>query len=321
MRVLITGAAGFVGSHLVDRYLQDGHSVVGVDNLCTGARENLAAARRSPAFSFAEADVAGDWSAISRTVHDIDLVLHLASPASPVDYEHLALETMAVNSLGTQRCCEFAQRHRARLLYASTSECYGDPLEHPQRETYWGNVHSTGPRACYDESKRYGEAYIATFVRKRGLDARIIRIFNTYGPRMRVDDGRVVPNFIGQALRGEPLTIYGDGLQTRSFCYVSDLVEGIVRVAAAPDEAGSITNLGNPQEHTIGEFARIVSGVAGVSLQTIPRDLPVDDPKQRCPDIGRARERFGWEPQIGLQDGLRITYNDFRERVKSVASR
>ena len=276
--------------------------------------DDLAGARASRAFRFIEADVSGDWSGITSTLDGLDLVLHFASPASPIDYEHLALETMAVNSLGTQRCCEAAMRFGARLLYASTSECYGDPLEHPQNERYWGNVHSTGPRACYDESKRYGEAYVSTFARKRGLDARIIRIFNTYGPRMRADDGRVVPNFIGQALRGEPLTIYGEGAQTRSFCYVSDLVEGIVRVASAAGEAGSITNLGNPEEHAIREFAQIVSEVAGVELRAIACDLPVDDPKRRCPDITRARERMGWEPVVALREGLRMTYEYFAAR-------
>ena len=322
MRVLITGAAGFVGSHLVDRYLADGHEVIGVDNLSTGDRANLLAAQGDPAFRFVEADLTGEWREISSAVDSgLDLVLHFASPASPVDYEELALETLAVNSLGTQRCCELAQRMGARLLYASTSECYGDPLEHPQRESYWGNVHSTGPRACYDEGKRYGEAYVSTFARKRGLDGRIIRIFNTYGPRMRPDDGRVVPNFLQQALRGEPLTIYGEGAQSRSFCYVSDLVEGVVRVAAVPGADGSITNLGNPQEHTIREFAQICSEVAGVELRSVARALPEDDPKRRCPDITLARERFGWEPAVGLREGLRMTYDDFKRRIPRPAAR
>ena len=320
MKVLITGAAGFVGSHLVERYLADGETVIGVDNLCTGARENVADALRSPAFTFIEADVSADWSGILNALEGLDLVLHFASPASPIDYEGLALETMMVNSLGTQRCCEAAKLFGARLLYASTSECYGDPLEHPQNERYWGNVHSTGPRACYDESKRYGEAYVATFARKRDLDARIIRIFNTYGPRMRADDGRVVPNFIGQALRGEPLTIYGNGAQTRSFCYVSDLVEGITRVANAPGESGTITNLGNPEEHTIRAFAEIVSQIAGVALHVVERDLPIDDPKRRCPDITRARERFGWEPVVALRNGLQKTYEFFKESAPRAAA-
>ncbi len=308
MRVVISGAAGFIGSHLVDRYLSDGHEVVGVDNLLTGRLENLLQAQKSSSFTFANADV-------SRGV-DIDgaadLVLHFASPASPVDYGNHPVETLRVNSRGTEAMAEFALAHRAAFLYASTSESYGDPLQHPQREEYWGNVNPVGVRSCYDESKRYGEAFVSTMVRTSGLDGRIIRIFNTYGPRMQLNDGRVVPNFVRQALSGEELTIYGDGSQTRSFCYVDDLVEGIVRCAASSRTVGTVVNLGNPEEHPIREFAEIVCRVAGVPLMMKPMPLPPDDPTRRCPDISRAKELLGWTPRMSLDDGLRRTMDYFK---------
>jgi nucleoside-diphosphate-sugar epimerase len=243
-------------------------------------------------------------------------VLHLASPASPVDYAALPLETLAVNSRGTEHCLAAAREWGARFLFASTSECYGDPKEHPQAETYWGNVNSIGPRSCYDEAKRFGEALTMAYARAHDVDVRIIRIFNTYGPRMRRNDGRVVPNFITQAIGGVPLTIYGDGQQTRSFCYVSDLVDGIIRCAASPRTRGIVVNLGNPVEHTIREFAEIVARIAGVDLRVEMRPMPVDDPGRRRPDITRACSLLEWEPVIELEDGLRRTIDAFRAQAR-----
>jgi len=310
MNVAILGGAGFIGSHLVDRYLREGHSVVAVDNLCTGSPANLAEAFAYETFSFVEADV-------TRAVPvdgPLDLILHFASPASPVDYARLAVETLEVNSRGTQLACELAEARGARLVFASTSEIYGDPLVHPQTEAYWGNVNSIGPRACYDEAKRFGEALVTTHVRVGRLDARIVRIFNTYGPRMALGDGRVVPNLLTQALTGQPLTIYGDGRQTRSFVYVDDLVEGIVRVAAYDLLRGAVVNLGRPDECTILEAARLVAEVAGVPLLTELHPLPQDDPTRRCPDITLARNLLGWEPRVALRDGLERTIAWWRER-------
>ena len=311
MKVVVTGAAGFVGSHLVDRYLVDGHEVAGIDSLITGDISNLADARSNPLFEFVTADIATEGYSLTGSYGGADLIVHCASPASPADYAHRPLETMAANSLGTKHCCDAARAWSARLLYASTSETYGDPLEHPQRETYWGNVNPIGPRACYDESKRFGEAMVTTFVRTHGIDARIARIFNTYGPRMRRDDGRVVPNFIAQALAGEALTVYGGGEQTRSFCYVSDLVDGLVRCAASERAKGLVVNLGNPAEISILELASVVSSLAGVPLRVEKRDIPADDPLRRQPDIARARDLLDWEPAVPLEDGLRETIRWF----------
>ena len=308
VRVVITGAAGFVGSHLADRYLAEGHDVVGLDNLLTGSPENLRDADGNARFTFVHADV-------SRGIElqgNVDLVLHFASPASPVDYGNHPIETMRANSRGTEAAAEFALEQGAAFLYASTSEAYGDPREHPQRESYWGNVNPIGARACYDESKRYGEAFVSTLVRSKALDGRIVRIFNTYGPRMKLDDGRVVPNFVKQALSGAALTIYGDGAQTRSFCYVDDLIEGIVRCAASSRARGMVVNLGNPEEYTIREFAEIVSTVVGVPLKLTSMPLPADDPSRRCPDISRAREFLDWQPRVSLEDGLQRTVAFFR---------
>jgi len=303
MRVVITGGAGFLGSHLTDRYLRDGAEVVAIDNLCTGARSNLNEAAENPRFTFVEAD-ASEPLPVSGPV---DLVLHFASPASPIHYTRLALETLAVNSIGTAHACDLAERSGARLLYASTSEVYGDPLVHPQPETYWGNVNSAGERACYDEGKRFGEALITTRVRLGRLDARLVRIFNTYGPRIAENDGRVVPNFIAQALSGRALTVYGNGNQTRSFTYVDDLVEGIVRLAAHNDARGAIVNVGNPEETTIAAFAEIVAELAGVPFVREDRPLPPDDPTRRKPDITRARELLGWSPQTPVREGIART--------------
>ncbi len=314
MRVVLTGAAGFIGSHLAERYITDGHVVLGIDSVLTGSQRNLKTVSSNTRFSFLERDVSGTWDEIERRVsqESIDLVLHFASPASPVDYLAFPIETMLVNSLGTKNAIEFASRRKARFVFASTSETYGDPLEHPQRESYWGNVNPTGPRSCYDESKRFGEALTAAYRRVRGTDTRIIRIFNTYGPRMRRDDGRVVPNFITQALESKPLTIYGDGSQTRSFCYIDDLVEGIVRCAASTELSGKIVNIGNPEEYTIREFAEIVCEIAGVPLEATACQLPVDDPSRRCPDISRAKAILGWQPRVGLREGLGRTLAYFR---------
>ncbi len=316
--VVITGAAGFIGSHLVDRYLADGYTVIGLDNLSTGSMRNIADAAESARFRFVEIDVTAEWLVMERTIAQCgepELILHFASPASPADYAALPLETMAVNAVGTERCLEAACKYGARFLFASTSESYGDPLEHPQSESYWGNVNPVGPRSCYDESKRYGEALTMSYLRAKDVDARIVRIFNTYGPRMRQNDGRVVPNFIAQALAGKPLSVYGDGKQTRTFCYVDDIVEGIVRCAASEKTYGLVVNLGNPNELPIEEFARIVSGVAGVPLRTERRPLPIDDPARRCPDISRARDLLGWEPSVAFEDGLRRTIDYFRTNV------
>ena len=311
MIVLITGAAGFIGSHLVDRYLADAWDVIGVDNFLTGSPENNVDAKKSAKFSFYEHDVTTPWAtlllAIEKAGKKPNLVLHFASPASPIDYANLPVETLRVNSLGTEYAALAALGWGARFLYASTSETYGDPLEHPQRESYWGNVNPVGFRSCYDEAKRYGEALVSTYVRTKKLDGRIIRIFNTYGPRMRGNDGRVVPNFLMQAAAGKPLTIYGGGKQTRSFCYVSDLVDGIVRCAASDKTIDGVTNLGNPSEFTISELAEIVCRLFTVPLHTIDQPMPPDDPGRRCPDITRAKSLLEWTPKIELEEGLRKT--------------
>jgi nucleoside-diphosphate-sugar epimerase len=311
----VTGAAGFVGSHLCDRLLRDGWDVVGVDNLATGDERNLRDAARSERFRLVHADVAQPWdgwtAALAAAPHTPRLVLHFASPASPVHYERLALETLAVNAVGTMHAVAFAHACGATLLYASTSESYGDPHEHPQREAYWGNVNPVGVRACYDESKRYGEAYVTTAVRKLGLDGRVARIFNTYGPRMQPGDGRVIPSFCTAALRGEPLTVFGDGSQTRSFCYVDDLVDGIVRFATRASLGGRVINLGNPDEYTIRRLAEVTARLAGVELRVVEQPLPPDDPTRRRPDVTLARELLGWEPRVELETGLRRTLDYF----------
>jgi len=317
----VTGAAGFIGSHLCDRLLRETSHVVGIDNLSTGTAANLREAAADPRFTFVNADVSLPWE---RWIADLGpplrrpgLILHLASPASPAQYERLALETMAVNALGTMHAVACARASGAALLYASTSESYGDPVEHPQRETYWGHVNPVGIRSCYDESKRFGEAYLTTAVRKLGVDGRVARIFNTYGPRMDPADGRVIPNFCVAALRGEPLVLYGNGAQTRSFCYVGDLVDGLVRCATRPGLRGAVINLGNPRERTIRELAAITARLAGVPLRETLAPLPPDDPARRQPDIARARELLGWEPRVELETGLRETLEWFRSALAS----
>lgn len=306
MRVLITGAAGFLGSHLTDRFLADGHAVVGMDNLITGSLDNLAHLQNEPRFEFVEHDV----TTYIDVEGDLDGVLHFASPASPVDYLELPIQTLKVGSLGTHNALGLAKAKDARMLLASTSEVYGDPLVHPQPESYWGNVNPIGPRGVYDEAKRFAEAITMAYHRFHGLDTRIVRIFNTYGPRMRPYDGRVVSNFIVQALLGRPLTVYGDGSQSRSFCYVSDEVEGIFRLFNS-DETDPV-NIGNATEFTIVELAEAVLDLVGSEAGIRHLPLPEDDPKVRQPDISRARNVLGWQAEVPLRDGLEHTIAYFR---------
>ncbi len=306
-RILLTGSAGFIGSHLVDRFLADGHEVVGVDNYLSGQRRNTELFLAHPRFTFLEQDVSLGLDAPG----EFDWVLHFASPASPPHYQQHAIETLMVGAQGTQNALELARRKGARFMLASTSEVYGDPMVHPQPETYWGNVNPNGLRSCYDEAKRYAEAITMAYRRTHGLDTRIIRIFNTYGPRMRPDDGRVVTNFINQALRGEALTVYGDGSQTRSFQYVSDLVEGIVRLMDCP--WNEPVNLGNPDEYTVLSFAKLIRGAINPNLDIVHDPMPADDPRQRRPDIGMARAMLGWEPKVALAQGLAATISYFQQ--------
>ncbi len=306
MRVLVTGAAGFLGSHLCDRLLAQGYRVVGMDNFLSGNSANVAHLRSHPDFQLVLHDVTN----FIELEGPLDAVLHFASPASPVDYLEHPIPTLKVGSLGTHKALGLAKAKGARFLLASTSEVYGDPLVHPQPESYWGNVNPVGPRGVYDEAKRFAEAMTMAYHRYHGLDTRIVRIFNTYGPRMRPNDGRVVSNFIVQALHGEPLTVYGDGSQTRSFCYVDDLVTGIVLLFERGD--ADPANLGNPHEFTVRELAALVLKLTGSRSEIVERPLPVDDPRVRQPDIGRVRETLGWEPKVGLEEGLRRTIDYFR---------
>jgi dTDP-glucose 4,6-dehydratase len=306
LRILVTGAAGFIGSHMCDRLLAEGHTVVAVDNFLTGSEKNVAHLSDQAQFRLIRHDIT-----LPLTVDGpLDAVLNMASPASPKDYLQHAIATLDVGSTGTRNMLELALAKGARFLLTSTSECYGDPLEHPQSETYWGHVNPVGPRSCYDESKRFAEALTMAYHRTYGLRTNIARIFNTYGPRMKLDDGRVVPSFIGQALRGETLTIFGDGSQTRSFCYVSDLVDGIYRLMQS-DERYPV-NLGNPDEMTIREFAERIRRITGSLSPIVNRPLPEDDPRQRRPDISKARRLLGWEPRVPLEEGLRVTLDSFR---------
>lgn len=305
-RVLITGAAGFLGSHLCDRFIKEGYYVIGMDNLVTGDLKNIEHLRSLPSFEFIHHDV----SNYIDVPGELDYILHFASPASPIDYLKIPIQTLKVGSLGTHNCLGLAKAKGARILVASTSEVYGDPLVHPQTEDYWGHVNPIGPRGVYDEAKRFQEAITMAYHRYHGVETRIIRIFNTYGPRMRLNDGRVLPAFIGQALRGEDLTVFGDGSQTRSFCYVDDLVEGIYRLLMS-DYAEPV-NIGNPVEITIKQFGEEIIELTGTKQQLILKPLPQDDPKQRRPDITRAREILGWEPQVTRQEGLRRTYEYFK---------
>jgi dTDP-glucose 4,6-dehydratase len=312
-RALVTGGAGFLGSHLCDALLGDGYAVVAADNLLTGRLSNLEHLRNDSRFEFLQQDVC-----FPIQCGVVDYVFHFASPASPVDYAAHGIETLRVGSYGTFEALELARRHGAKFMMASTSECYGDPLEHPQTETYWGHVNPIGPRSVYDEAKRFSEAVTMAYHRYHQVDTRILRIFNTYGPRMQINDGRVIPNFMWQALRGENLTIYGDGSQTRSFCYVSDEIDGIVRLSRS-SEHGPV-NIGNPTEFTILECAKKVIAVSGSASKIQFEPLPQDDPKQRRPDISKARRLLGWEPKVDLETGLKLSLEYFRKAVREKSS-
>jgi dTDP-glucose 4,6-dehydratase len=306
-RVLITGAAGFLGSHLCDRFIAEGYEVIGMDNLLTGSLSNIEHLFPLKEFSFYHHDV-------SKFIHvpgPLDYILHFASPASPIDYLKMPIQTLKVGSLGTHNCLGLAKAKKARILVASTSEVYGDPLVHPQREEYWGNVNPVGPRGVYDEAKRFQEAITMAYHNFHGLETRMVRIFNTYGPRMRLDDGRALPAFIGQAIRGEELTVFGDGSQTRSFCYVSDLVEGIYRLLLSTEHRP--VNIGNPHEISLLDFANEIIALSGGRSGICFKPLPQDDPKQRQPDISRAREVLGWAPKVERKEGLALTYKYFSE--------
>src|SRR5690554_7179212 len=304
--VLITGAAGFLGSHLCDKFIAEGFKVIGMDNLITGSLKNIEYLFKNAFFEFYHHDV-------TKFVHvpdDLDYILHFASPASPVDYLKIPIQTLKVGSLGTHNLLGLAKAKNARILIASTSEVYGDPLVHPQSEEYYGNVSTIGPRGVYDEAKRFQESLTMAYHRVHGLETRIVRIFNTYGPRMRLNDGRVLPAFIGQSLRGEDLTVFGDGSQTRAFCYVDDLIEGIVRLLFS--DYSDPVNIGNPDEITIGEFAEEIIKLTGTSQKVIYKDLPVNDPKQRQPDITKAKEILDWSPKVSREEGLKLTYEYFK---------
>ncbi|MBE7641674.1 NAD-dependent epimerase/dehydratase family protein [Salegentibacter sp. BLCTC] len=305
-RILITGAAGFLGSHLCDRFIKEGYHVIGMDNLITGDLKNIEHLFKLDNFEFFHHD-------ITKFVHvpgELDYILHFASPASPIDYLKIPIQTLKVGSVGTWHCLGLAKEKNARILIASTSEVYGDPQVHPQSETYYGNVNTIGPRGVYDEAKRFQESITMAYHRFHGLETRIARIFNTYGPRMRLNDGRVIPAFIGQALRGEDLTIFGDGLQTRSFCYVDDQVEGIYRLLLS--DYSDPVNIGNPDEITIKDFAEEILKLTGTNQQIVYKELPEDDPLKRQPDISKAKEILGWEPKVARSEGMKITYNYFK---------
>jgi dTDP-glucose 4,6-dehydratase len=309
LRAIVTGGAGFLGSHLCDYLIDHGWDVLSIDNLVTGSAANLAHLKGNPHFSTMVHDV-------SRHIEvegPVDYVLNFASPASPVDYLKLPIQTLKVGALGTHNTLGLAKAKGAKYFLASTSECYGDPHVSPQSETYWGNVNPIGPRGVYDEAKRFAEAMVMAYHRYHGLDTHIVRIFNTYGPRMRLNDGRALPNFVHQALTGQAITVYGNGQQTRSFCYVSDLIEGIYRLMNSDEHEP--TNIGNPQEITILEFAERIRALTGVSVPIVFNPLPQDDPKQRCPDISKARRILGWEPKVNLQEGLRVTLDYFQKQV------
>jgi dTDP-glucose 4,6-dehydratase len=308
-RALVTGGAGFLGSHLCDALLAEGYSVIALDNLVTGRLANLEGLRREARFEFREIDINRPFDCGA-----VDYVFHFACPASPVDYAKHGIETLKVGSLGTFHALDVARQYGAKYLVSSTSECYGDPLEHPQKETYWGHVNPIGPRSVYDEAKRFTEAVTMAYHRYYKVDTRIVRIFNTYGPRMQINDGRVVPNFMKQALRGEDLTVYGQGNQTRSFCYVSDEIEGFLRLSRSDEHLP--VNIGNPAEFTILQCAQLVLQITGSTSRIQYQPLPQDDPKQRCPDIGKAKALLGWEPKVDLPSGLRLSLEYFRQAVR-----
>ncbi|RJR29532.1 SDR family oxidoreductase [Candidatus Microgenomates bacterium] len=312
MKCLVTGGAGFIGSHLCDSLLAAGHSVVALDSLITGSRENVSHLAGNPHFQFMEHNVVED---LPDSIGPIQAIFHFASPASPPKYQAYPLDTLLANTVGTHKLLMKAKDWGAIFLYASTSEVYGNPLEHPQKETYWGNVNPNGPRSCYDEAKRCGEAWVATYVRNYNLDARIVRIFNTYGPRMDIDDGRVITNFIKQILRQEPLTIYGSGDQTRSFCFVTDLVEGIMALFSHPKMKGEVVNLGTSEEKTVKQIASMLSKIARYKGELVYKPLPEDDPVRRKPDLTKAKKMLGFKPQVALTQGLTKTLSYFKKRT------
>ena len=314
MRAVITGGAGFLGSHLCDYLIARGWEVLCLDNLITGSESNVSHLLSHPRFRIARQDI----TRYIDVAGPVDYALHFASPASPIDYLKLPIQTLKVGALGTHNSLGLALAKKARYLLASTSECYGDPTVSPQPETYWGNVNPIGPRGVYDEAKRFAEAMVMAYHRTHGVDTRIARIFNTYGPRMRQNDGRALPNFVYQALSGQPITVYGDGRQTRSFCYVSDLIEGIYRLMESDEHTP--VNLGNPQEITILEFAERIRALVGSSSPIVFKPLPQDDPKQRCPDISKAKHILNWEPKVNLEEGLRLTLDFFRQQVAARTS-
>lgn len=305
---VVTGGAGFIGSHLVDALLLKGYRVFAIDNLVTGNERNLDGASKNPNFTFIRHDVTRDLPVVGR----IDFLYHLASPASVPDYQKYAEETALVNSIGTREMLKVAKAHRAKFLFTSTSEVYGDPKEHPQKETYWGNVNPNGLRACYDESKRFGEMMTELYVRSHGVDARIARIFNTYGPRMRPTDGRVVSNFATQAISGKQMTVYGDGSQTRSFCFVSDMVSGLITLMEADGTRGEVVNIGNPEEYTMLQFAQKIKSMTGSASEIVHAALPVDDPEKRRPDISKAKSLLGWTPTVSVDEGLKQTIEYYK---------
>jgi nucleoside-diphosphate-sugar epimerase len=314
LKTLVTGGAGFIGSHLCARLLHEGHSVLCVDNLLTGSTLNIESLRNNPRFTFLQHDVTIPFH------FEADAIFHLASPASPVGYMEHPIETILVNSQGTYQMLEQAKKQRAMFLISSTSEIYGDPLVHPQVESYWGNVNSIGPRACYDESKRLGETLTMEYYRQFQLNARIVRIFNTYGPNSQIEDGRMIPNFITRALRNESLIIYGDGNKTRSICYVSDLVDGLMRAMFKPETAGEVFNLGNPEEHTVLEYAHTVLQLCNASSNIEFESNRIDDPERRRPNISKAYQVLGWQPQVTMETGLQQTIEWFRDRIQQLST-
>ncbi len=310
-RSVVTGGAGFLGSHLCERLLSEGHGVVAIDNFLTGTPANVKAFKKHPKFTLVRHDVTEEIHIPGK----VDFVLHFASAASPTDYAKFGIQTLKANALGTHKTLGLAKAKKARYVLASTSEVYGDPEVNPQPESYWGHVDPVGPRSVYDEGKRFAEAMAMAYHHRHGMDVRIARLFNTYGPRLRLDDGRVIPNFIGEVLRGEPLTVYGDGRQTRSFCYVDDTIEGVWRLLVADRVEGPV-NLGNPDERSVNDIAHLVQKIAGRHVGVVHHPLPPGDPKVRCPDITKARALLGWEPKVSLEDGLRRTIDTFRERIE-----